>query len=522
MTKFLGIEGLNKVKSLFNAIAVIVAPFSIATALVLWIENKNNAAIAVLWWHNSYFIWLLLATIFLMLSTILYLSLSSDKSNTIRLGAKTEKKKTGSMKNILRVAVILGVVNFFLALFFYGTTKFNSEQTTGILGITYSNSEFQAALQSFLRGKCGENELQFTDNQRAIEDIKYQDALFATYFQEGLLYYGHCTKVDSLLLIDCTLKWHGQKHTDIDTNQTIPSSVYRNLDDYSLKIRTNAKIISDFILGYYYVHYSDSSKTAIKYFQKIINDSIFQAAIRSRPKDEDLQAFNKDLQMFQKYAELLVTDQSKQSAVVPCNNGELWQYSLGGKLSSYQGLVKSTQEFSVDFYFDNYNTEYNSYSGATLVAAINSMSNPAFIISAITLQTAVLTPEERDSLSERQRESLEQNRTASVRDFIWRELLPIKKEIDIGDCQVSHDIAPTMPWPVFQEAISKTNVEDKDVILSVLSKYPDGEKREAEIRNMAATYRGLPQILYTQAQIHVVIKGVELWPSSTIVRNALQ
>ncbi|HLG04080.1 MAG TPA: hypothetical protein VI731_10830 [Bacteroidia bacterium] len=46
-------------------------------------------------------------------------------------------------------------------------------------------------------------------------------------------------------------------------------------------------------------------------------------------------------------------------------------------------------------------------------------------------------------------------------------------------------------WPGFQELVSKSDIKDKDLILRVLSQYPDGDKREQEIKNMAATYEEL-------------------------------
>lgn len=46
-------------------------------------------------------------------------------------------------------------------------------------------------------------------------------------------------------------------------------------------------------------------------------------------------------------------------------------------------------------------------------------------------------------------------------------------------------------WPGFQDAVSKSTIKDKDLILRVLSQYPDGEKREQEIKNMSETYEEL-------------------------------
>lgn len=46
-------------------------------------------------------------------------------------------------------------------------------------------------------------------------------------------------------------------------------------------------------------------------------------------------------------------------------------------------------------------------------------------------------------------------------------------------------------WPGFQDEVSKSSIKDKELILRVLSQYPDGEKREQEIKNMSETYNEL-------------------------------
>jgi tetratricopeptide (TPR) repeat protein len=46
-------------------------------------------------------------------------------------------------------------------------------------------------------------------------------------------------------------------------------------------------------------------------------------------------------------------------------------------------------------------------------------------------------------------------------------------------------------WAGFQAAVSASTIKDKDIILRVLTQYPDGDKREAEIKNMAETYNEL-------------------------------
>lgn len=59
-------------------------------------------------------------------------------------------------------------------------------------------------------------------------------------------------------------------------------------------------------------------------------------------------------------------------------------------------------------------------------------------------------------------------------------------------------------WDGFQKAVSASTIKDKELILRVLSTYPDGEKREQEIKNMSATYLELAKDILPQLRRSVV------------------
>ncbi len=73
-------------------------------------------------------------------------------------------------------------------------------------------------------------------------------------------------------------------------------------------------------------------------------------------------------------------------------------------------------------------------------------------------------------------------------------------------------------WEGFQNLVEKSNIQDKDLILSVLKMYPDPMDREREIRNLSSVFNELadqilPQLRYSrvQAQINTLGKSdVEL------------
>lgn len=67
-------------------------------------------------------------------------------------------------------------------------------------------------------------------------------------------------------------------------------------------------------------------------------------------------------------------------------------------------------------------------------------------------------------------------------------------------------------WEGFQELVSKSNIQDKDLILGVLSMYKDPEQREKEIRNLSGVFNELadqilPQLRYSRIQASINVIG---------------
>ncbi len=67
-------------------------------------------------------------------------------------------------------------------------------------------------------------------------------------------------------------------------------------------------------------------------------------------------------------------------------------------------------------------------------------------------------------------------------------------------------------WEGFQELVSKSNIQDKELILRVLSMYNDPEQREAEIKNISSVYKTLadeilPQLRRSRLTLNYEIIG---------------
>ncbi|WP_294586215.1 tetratricopeptide repeat protein [uncultured Phocaeicola sp.] len=75
----------------------------------------------------------------------------------------------------------------------------------------------------------------------------------------------------------------------------------------------------------------------------------------------------------------------------------------------------------------------------------------------------------------------------------------LNKELKKGKIDTQVDAKYTaQDWEGFQELVSKSNIQDKDLILRVLSMYQDPEQRETEIKNISSVYKTLADEILPQ------------------------
>ena len=79
-------------------------------------------------------------------------------------------------------------------------------------------------------------------------------------------------------------------------------------------------------------------------------------------------------------------------------------------------------------------------------------------------------------------EKLAQNRQKVAQDFLKNDLKKKKINKEIESNITAED------WAGFQAAMEQSNMQDKDLVLRVLSMYSDPEEREAQIKNLSSVY----------------------------------
>ncbi len=88
----------------------------------------------------------------------------------------------------------------------------------------------------------------------------------------------------------------------------------------------------------------------------------------------------------------------------------------------------------------------------------------------------------------------------------------MKRELSRAKTENVEVVSETTPedWEGFQKAVEASNIQDKELILRVLSMYKDPARRETEIKNIAATYKQLAEDILPQLRRSQISVGVNL------------
>ncbi len=154
---------------------------------------------------------------------------------------------------------------------------------------------------------------------------------------------------------------------------------------------------------------------------------------------------------------------------------------------AYQRIIEQKQEANIKFLI-NQATLRSSELGSTSVKDLSKIlkeindNQEERALNSIEV-SAYASPDGRYSLNER----LAEKRQNVSADYMKKELKRLKMNADIDTKFTAED------WDGFQELISKSSLQDKDVILRVLSMYQDPEEREQQISNMSEIYTDIKE-----------------------------
>ena len=147
----------------------------------------------------------------------------------------------------------------------------------------------------------------------------------------------------------------------------------------------------------------------------------------------------------------------------------------------FQRIIQQTTEADIKFLIQQANlrsSETGSEAVKNLKAAIKeAKDNEKKEINKLEV-SGYASPDGGMSLNE----NLAKNRQSAAQDFLKKDLKKQKINVAIQSNITAED------WEGFQKAMEESNMQDKDLVLRVLSMYSDPEEREAQIKNLSSVY----------------------------------
>ena len=114
--------------------------------------------------------------------------------------------------------------------------------------------------------------------------------------------------------------------------------------------------------------------------------------------------------------------------------------------------------------------------------------------------SAYASPDGGFALNDKLAEKREQN----TNNYLTQEMKKAKADVPIAARYTAQD------WEGFKELVEKSNIQDKQLILSVLSMYKDSEQREKEIKNISSVFSVLADEILPQLRRSRLTANVEI------------
>ena len=171
------------------------------------------------------------------------------------------------------------------------------------------------------------------------------------------------------------------------------------------------------------------------------------------------------------------------------------------KADNYQEVIAQTAEGQILYDVnsaDVKNSQLNSSSIRDFKAALAEIQESERVKVTGTQIISYASPEGGEQLNAK----LSDKRAASA-EKAWKS---ISKGTSLGSAETK---SIGQDWEGFQEAVSKSNIQDKDLILRVLSMYSDPAVRESEIKNMSQIYTEIREDVFPELRRARFITNLE-------------
>ena len=171
---------------------------------------------------------------------------------------------------------------------------------------------------------------------------------------------------------------------------------------------------------------------------------------------------------------------------------------------AFQRIMEQKQEANIKFLINQANlraSELNTVSIKDLGKILREINDNEETRALQNIEvSAYASPDGKYSINEK----LAEKRQNVSADYLKSELKKIDMKADVDTKFTAED------WDGFQELISKSNLQDKDVILRVLSMYKDPEEREEQIRNMSEVFTDIKESILPELRRARLIVNYEI------------
>ena len=171
---------------------------------------------------------------------------------------------------------------------------------------------------------------------------------------------------------------------------------------------------------------------------------------------------------------------------------------------AYQRIIEQKQEANIKFLINQANlraSELNTVSIKDLGKILREINDNEETRALQNIEvSAYASPDGSYSINEK----LAEKRQDVSADYLKGELKKIQMKADVDTKFTAED------WDGFQDLISKSNLQDKDVILRVLSMYKDPEEREQQIRNMSEVFTDIKESILPELRRARLIVNYEI------------
>ena len=171
---------------------------------------------------------------------------------------------------------------------------------------------------------------------------------------------------------------------------------------------------------------------------------------------------------------------------------------------AFQRIVKQEQEANIKFLIGQANLRKSELQNNSVQEFVRLLQDIAAKQETLRLDNVEVTgfasPDGGFDINDR----LASNRRAVAQKYVDQQMQKTGASGSIDTKYTAED------WDGFKQLVSASNIQDKDVILRVLSMYQDPEEREAQIRNISSAFRELADGILPQLRRSRLIANYEV------------